>query len=143
MQAPISPREIDSTLSPKSGLFHLRYLREEIVTTISRTFLEEIVSFITRFLNLMFRGETSGFAQQLWCCNVCLGKQDGGVLLVAVGNILRHFATKVGAKTISEAIRKALHFVQLRAFFKDRCEASVHTIRRILERLRTGEEYSK
>ena len=63
---------------------------------------------------------------------VALGKKDGGVRPIAVGNTLRRLATKVGCKSMSAEIGDSLRPVQLGYSTRGGCEAAAHAARKYL-----------
>lgn len=91
-----------------------------------------LLASLTRFVNLMLRGEVPEFARSvLYGASLfALGKKDGGVRPIAVGSTLRRLATKVGAWPLSSGIGETLRPVQVGVSSKGGCEAAVHAARR-------------
>ena len=86
---------------------------------------------LTKFTNLLLSGEVPEFARQVFYgARLCaLGKKDGGVRPIAVGNVLRRLAAKVGARPSSARLGSELRPIQLGFSTRGGCEAAVHAAR--------------
>ena len=93
-----------------------------------------LLASLTRLVNFVLGGEVPEFAVSVFYgASLCaLGKKDGGVRPIAVGNTFRRLATKVGAKPLSSGLGRTLRPVQLGFSTRCGCEAAAHAARRYL-----------
>lgn len=91
-----------------------------------------LLSHLITFNNMVLRGEVPDFIIAIFYGVTirALMKNDGGVHPVAVGNILRRLATKVGIKPLSRGLGQELRSVQLGFSTKEEREvAAAHANR--------------
>ena len=95
-----------------------------------------LLASLTEFVNFVLRGEVPDFAKPIFYgATLCaLGKKDGGIRPIAVGNTLRRLAAKVGADPMSAGIGEYLRPAQLGFSTRGGCEAAAHAARRYLGR---------
>lgn len=93
-----------------------------------------LLASLTELVNVVLGGGVPEFAVSVFYgASLCaLGKKDGGVRPIAVGNTLRRLATKVGAKPLSNLLGRTLRPVQLGFSTRCGCEAAAHAARRYL-----------
>ena len=86
---------------------------------------------LTSLVNTFLNGQISDFARiQFFSANLtALGKKDGGIRPIAVGNILRRLASKVANHFAFHKVSNLLRPVQLGVSVKNACEAAVHSAR--------------
>ena len=83
---------------------------------------------ITNLTNKIHRGDVSDYAVK----HVTLNKKDGSVCPVAVGNVFRRLAAKVGCHVVSRAVPYNLSPIQLGVSVKGSAESAVHALRRFI-----------
>ena len=86
---------------------------------------------LTYLVNTFLNGQISDFARIHFFqpISLPLGKKDGGIHPIAVGNILRRLASKVANPFASHKVSHFLRPVQLGVSVKNACEAAVHSAR--------------
>ena len=86
---------------------------------------------ITNLTNKILRGDVSDYAVKLiFSSNLtALKKKDGGIRPVAVGNVFRRLAAKVGCYAVSRAVSHELLPIQLGVSVKGGAEVAVHAVR--------------
>ena len=86
---------------------------------------------LTSLVNTTLNGQKSDFARILFFpANLTdLGKKDGGIRPIAVGNILRRFTSKVANHFASHKVSNLLRPDRLWVSVKNACEAAVHSAR--------------
>ncbi|PXF39673.1 hypothetical protein BWQ96_10627 [Gracilariopsis chorda] len=93
-----------------------------------------LLTTLTGFVNLILRGDVPEFARPVFygATLSALGKKDGGVRPIAVGNTLRRLAVKVGSRPMAASLGESLRPIQLGVSTRGGCEAAVHATRRYL-----------
>ncbi|XP_029655348.1 uncharacterized protein LOC115229063 [Octopus sinensis] len=96
---------------------------------------------IAKLCNLFLRGDISEHARLLFfSANLsALGKKDGGIRPIAVGNVFCRLFAKVGCKLVIPSISDELQPIQLGVGVPGGCEASVHAARCFIESARLSE----
>ena len=91
----------------------------------------QLLEAITKFTNMIVRGETPDFASPLFfgATLSALAKKDGGVCPIAVGNIFRRLAAKAALKPLSTGLGRHLRPTQLGFGTPGGSEAAVHSAR--------------
>ena len=86
---------------------------------------------ITNFTNKILRGDVSDYAVKLlFSSNLTASKKkDGSIRPIAVGNVFRRLAAKVGCYAVSRAVSHELLPIQLGVSVKGGAEAAVHAVR--------------
>ena len=86
---------------------------------------------ITNLTNKILRGDVSDYAVKLLFSSnlTALKKKDGGIRPIAVGNVFRRLAAKVGCYAVSRAVSHELLPIQLGVSVKGGAEAAVHAVR--------------
>ena len=86
---------------------------------------------ITNLTNKILRGDISDYAVKLLFLSnlTALRKKDGSIRPVAVGNVFRRLAAKVGCYAVSRAVSHELLPIQLGDSVKGGAEAAVHAVR--------------
>ena len=86
---------------------------------------------ITNLTNKILRGDVFDYAVKLLFSSnlTALKKKDGGIRPVAVGNVFRRLAAKVGCYAVSRAMSHELLPIQLGVSVKGGAEAAVHVVR--------------
>ena len=86
---------------------------------------------ITNLTNKILRGDVSDYAVKLLLSSnlTALRKEDGCIRSIAVGNVFRCLAAKVGCYAVSRAVTHELLPIQLGASVKGGAEAAVHAVR--------------
>ena len=86
---------------------------------------------ITNFTNKILRRDVSDYALKLLFSSnlTALRQKDGGIRPVAVGNVFRRLAAKVGCYAVSRAVSHELLPIQLGVSVKGGAEAAVHAVR--------------
>ena len=86
---------------------------------------------ITNLTNKILRGDVSDYAVKLLFSSnlTALKKKDGGIRPVAVDNVFRRLAAKVGCYAVYRAVSHELWPIQLGVSDKGGAEAAVHAVR--------------
>ena len=86
---------------------------------------------ITNLTNKIMRGDVPDYAVKLLFSSnlTALKKKDGGIRPIAVGNVFRRLAAKVGCYAVSRAVSHELLPIQLGVSMKGGAEAAVHAVR--------------
>ena len=86
---------------------------------------------ITNLTNKILRGDVSDYALNLLFSSnlTALKKKDGGIRPVAVGNVFRCLAAKVGCYAVSCAVSHELLPIQLGVSVNGGAEGAVHAVR--------------
>ena len=87
--------------------------------------------YITNLTNKILRGDVSDYAVKLLFSSnlTALKKKDGSIRPIAVGNVFRRLAAKVGCYAVSRALSHELLPIQLGLSVKGGAEAAVHAVR--------------
>ena len=93
-----------------------------------------LLTTLTSFVNLILKGDVPEFARTVFygATLSALGKKDGGVRPIAVGNTLRRLAVKVGSRPMVANLGESLRPIQLGVSTRGGCEAAAHATRRYL-----------
>ena len=85
----------------------------------------------TNLTNKIQRGDFSDYAVKLLFSSnlTALRKKDGGIRPIAVGNMFRRLAAKVGCYAVFRAVSHELSPIQLGVSVKGGAEAAVHAVR--------------